>query len=246
MSRVLASMRSVGVRRDNRWLLHDVDLTIRAGEIVSMIGPNGGGKTTAVKVLAGFLSADTGTVERARDVCVGYVPQRVNIDPTLPMTVRRLMKLTGMEKDGRIDEKLSELGVLNLAESPVQKLSGGEFQRVLFARALLKNPNLLILDEPSQGLDLPGEAELYKQIVDIRDRLNCGILLICHNLHIVMARADTVVCLNRHVCCAGTPDHITHNKEFVQLFGEDVAQSYALYHHHHDHQHRLDGGAVVS
>ena len=162
------------------------------------------------------------------------------------MTVRRLMKLTGMEKDGRIDEKLSELGVLNLAESPVQKLSGGEFQRVLFARALLKNPNLLILDEPSQGLDLPGEAELYKQIVDIRDRLNCGILLICHNLHIVMARADTVVCLNRHVCCAGTPDHITHNKEFVQLFGEDVAQSYALYHHHHDHQHRLDGGAVVS
>ncbi|MCY3769402.1 MAG: metal ABC transporter ATP-binding protein [Gammaproteobacteria bacterium] len=241
MSRVLANLRSVGVQRDHRWLLHEVDLTIQAGEIVSMIGPNGGGKTTAVQVLIGFLPPDAGTVERAGGLNIGYVPQRVQVNAALPMTVRRLMQLTGPQDDGKIDERLSELGVLDLAESPVQQLSGGEFQRVLFARALLKSPDLLILDEPSQGLDISGESRLYDRIADVRDRLDCGVLLVCHNLHMVMARSDTVVCLNRHVCCAGKPAQIASNEEFVQLFGPDIAKSHALYPHQHDHRHRLDG-----
>ena len=246
MSLLLAGMQSVGVRQDNRWLLRDIDLTIRSGEIVSLIGPNGGGKTTVVKVLVGSVLPDTGTVERAGGICIGYVPQRVSIDSTLPITVRRLMKLTKKNNDREINEILSELGIFKLAESPVQKLSGGEFQRVLFARALLRKPNLLILDEPSQGLDISGEAQLYDQIVKVRDRLKCGVLLVCHNLHVVMARADTIVCLNGHVCCAGKPDQVTNNEEFLQLFGEEAAKSHALYQHEHDHKHLLDGGFVSS
>ena len=241
MDSMLAALRSAGVIRSGRWLIQNIDLSIQRGEIVSLIGPNGSGKTTVAKVISGSIALDSGTVSRGKDIRIGYVPQRVVIDSTLPMTVRRLMKINEKFDNREVEEALDEMKILKSADQPVQELSGGEFQRALFARALLRKPDLLILDEPSQGLDFKGEIKLYNQIVDIRDRLNCGILLICHNLHMVMARTDTVLCINSHICCTGTPVHVINDKAFEELFGLEAARSHALYRHHHDHSHLLDG-----
>ena len=197
------------------------------------------------KIVAGALHPDSGSVERAEGIQVGYVPQRVHIDSTLPITVKRLMKLSQNKQESEIDEMLSRLKIQKLADFPVQRLSGGEFQRALLARALLRKPDLLILDEPSTGLDFSGEADLYNHIVDVRDSFNCGILLVCHDLHIVLAKSDTVVCLNVHICCTGKPKHIISDEEFIKLFGSDTAQSHALYLHHHDHSHNLDGSVSL-
>ncbi len=241
MDPILASLNSVGVIRNGRWLIRGIDLSIRAGEIVSLIGPNGSGKTTIAKVLSGSIAPDNGSVTRADGIRIGYVPQRLVIDTTLPMTVRRLMNINEKFDTVEIEEVLDEMNVLKLAGQPVQELSGGEFQRVLFARALLRKPDLLLLDEPSQGLDFKGEIKLYNQIVDIRDRLNCGILLACHNLHMVMAKTDSVICINSHICCAGTPIHVVNDDAFEELFGSEAARSHALYRHQHDHRHLPDG-----
>ncbi len=241
MDSMLAELKSVGVIRNGHWLIRNIDLSIRRGEIVSLIGPNGSGKTTAVNVLCGSIAPDSGSVNINRDVSIGYVPQRINISPTLPMTVRRLLNINGKFSKFEVNQALDEMNILHLARQSVQELSGGEFQRALFARALLRNPDLLVLDEPSQGLDIKGEIKLYDQVVDIRDRLNCGVLLVSHNLHMVMAKTDTVVCINVHVCCAGEPVHIVNEKSFEELFGHDTARSHALYRHHHDHSHLPDG-----
>lgn len=246
MSMLLASLDSVGVVRRDRWLIRDVGFTLRKGEIISLIGPNGAGKSTVSKVLSGLIKPDVGTVEKSPDITIGYVPQRANIAATMPMTVRRLMKLSRPCDDREIEAALEEINIKALADCPVQRLSGGEFQRALLARALLRKPDLLILDEPAQGLDIHGEAKLYGQIMEVRDRLDCGVLLICHNLHMVMAQTDTVICLNSHVCCSGTPEQVVNNREFVRLFGGDVARSHALYHHQHDHSHQIDGSIRFS
>ena len=241
MDSMLAGLQSAGVIRSGRWLIRDIDLSIRRGEIVSLIGPNGSGKTTIANVLSGSIALDIGSFVRSNGIRIGYVPQRVSIDSTLPMTVRRLMNINEKYSAIEVEEALDEMKILNSANQPVQELSGGEFQRALFARALLRKPDLLLLDEPSQGLDFKGEIKLYNQVVDIRDRLNCGILLVCHNLHMVMAKTDTVVCINCHVCCAGTPIDVVNNKSFEELFGSEAARSHALYQHRHDHRHLPDG-----
>lgn len=241
MDSLLAGLQAASVIRNGQWLIRDIDLSINRGEIVSVIGPNGSGKTTVAKVLSGSIVPDRGSVIKNSGIRIGYVPQRVGIDPTLPMTVRRMMNINGKFTTPEVDEALGEMEILNSANQPVQELSGGEFQRALFARALLRKPDLLLLDEPSQGLDFQGEINLYNQIVDIRDRLNCGILLVCHNLHMVMAKTDTVICINRHICCAGTPVHVVNDQSFVDLFGPEAARSHALYQHQHDHSHLPDG-----
>ena len=241
MDTILAGLQSAGVVRNGHWLIQNIDLSIRRGEIVSLIGPNGSGKTTVAKVLSGSITLDSGSVEIRNGIRIGYVPQRVTVDPTLPITVRRLMTISEKYYALEVEEALDEMNILNCADQPVQELSGGEFQRALFARALLRKPDLLVLDEPSQGLDFNGEIKLYNHIVDIRDRLNCGILLVCHNLHMVMAKTDTVICINRHICCAGTPVHVVNDESFQALFGQEAAHSHALYKHHHDHSHLPDG-----
>ncbi len=242
----LASLHAVSVKRNGRWLVQDIDLTVHRGEIVSLIGPNGAGKTTVAQILSGSIKPDKGSVVRASGTKIGYVPQRINVDATLPMTIHRLMSVPHRVPTGEIDEVLEILDILHLRNSPVQNLSGGEFQRALFARALLRKPDLLILDEPNQGLDFRGQGKLYDQIDEARKRLNCGVLLVCHDLHVVMAQTDTVICMNVHICCTGTAEQIQFDQAYLKLFGHKALESHAIYTHSHDHSHQLDGSITKS
>ncbi len=237
----LVTLSDVGVRRGGRWLVRGVDLSIAPGEIVTLIGPNGSGKSTTAKAALGILKADQGTVRRRHALRIGYVPQKLSIDRTLPLTVRRLMALTEKQTDADISTALEEVGLATYGDAEVQHLSGGEFQRALLARAIVRKPDLLILDEPVQGVDFNGETALYDLIGTIRDRTGCGILLISHDLHVVMAGTDTVICLNGHVCCRGAPDLVAKSPEYLRLFGARAASSLALYRHDHDHTHLPDG-----
>jgi len=263
----LVAAKGLGVRGDGRWLVHDIDLDVRRGEIVTVIGPNGGGKTTLARALLGLVPAAAGRIERAAGLRIGYVPQRLQIDRTLPLSVGRLMTATHRASADEVTAALAETGVAALCDRPVQALSGGEFQRVMLARALLRRPDLLVLDEPVQGVDFGGEAMLYQLIADLRDRRHLGILMVSHDLHVVMAATDRVICLNAHVCCTGAPQAVTRDPEYLKLFGphahihghadaDDVgdvdvdanvlgeAPAYALYAHHHDHHHEVDGSVI--
>ncbi|MBB3607605.1 metal ABC transporter ATP-binding protein [Rhizobium sp. BK602] len=240
-SRPLVSLQDVGVRRDGRWLVRGVDFSVSRGEIVTLIGPNGSGKSTSAKAAIGVLKPDEGRVERVTGLKVGYVPQKLAVDWTLPLSVHRLMTLTGPLSQSELTAALEAVGIAHLAKAEVQHLSGGEFQRALLARAIARKPDLLVLDEPVQGVDFNGEIALYDLIKSIRNSEGCGILLISHDLHVVMAATDTVVCLNGHVCCRGTPQTVSQSPEYVRLFGTRAAQSLAIYSHHHDHTHLPDG-----
>ncbi len=240
-SETLVEMHNAGVFRAGRWLVRGVDLTVKRGEIVTLIGPNGSGKSTTAKTAIGVMQPTEGHVHRLKKLRVGYVPQKVSLDWTLPLSVERLMTLTAPASQAEIRAALEAAGVGHLAGRQVAALSGGEFQRSLLARALLRKPDLLVLDEPVQGVDFTGEVALYELIRDIRDRTGCGILMISHDLHIVMADTDTVICLNGHVCCRGAPQSVMESPEYNRLFGARAAQSLALYSHHHDHTHLADG-----
>ncbi|KQV27555.1 zinc ABC transporter ATP-binding protein [Rhizobium sp. Root1203] len=242
----LVSLSNVGVRRNGRWLVRGVDFSVSRGEIVTLIGPNGSGKSTTVKTAIGVLKPDEGRVDRASGLKVGYVPQKLAIDWTLPLTVRRLMTLTGPLSDTDMMAALDAVGLSHMAGAEVQHLSGGEFQRALMARAIARKPDLLVLDEPVQGVDFSGEIALYDLIKSIRNTSGCGILLISHDLHVVMAATDTVICLNGHVCCRGTPQAVTQSAEYVRLFGSRAAQALAVYSHNHDHTHLPDGRVLHS
>ncbi len=243
-ARPLIEATGIGVRRDGRWLIRHVDLTIRPREIVTLIGPNGSGKSTTARTALGLIPPDEGTVERAADLTVGYVPQTLAIDWTLPLTVARLMRLTARPSDAAIAAALERVGIAHLAGAHVQHLSGGEFQRALLARAIVRSPDLLVLDEPVQGVDFSGQVAIYDLIRTIRDETGCGILMISHDLHVVMADTDSVLCLNGHVCCRGSPQSVIESPEYLQLFGKRAAETLAIYRHHHDHAHRPDGSVV--
>ncbi|HTV68567.1 MAG TPA: ATP-binding cassette domain-containing protein [Rhizobiaceae bacterium] len=242
-AQTLVALSGVGVFRSGRWTVRGVDLTLRRGEILTLIGPNGSGKSTTAKVVTGVLKPTEGTVARAPGLRVGYVPQKLAVDWTMPLTVERLMSLTAPLSKTEIDAALAAVGIPHLAKAEVQALSGGEFQRALLARALARKPDLLVLDEPVQGVDFTGEVALYELIRSVRDTTGCGILLISHDLNVVMAGTDTVICLNGHVCCSGTPDSVATSPEYLKLFGTRAADSLAIYRHHHDHTH-LPGGRV--
>lgn len=237
----LISMKNVGVFRNNKWLVSGVDLSISRGEIVTLIGPNGSGKSTTAKVATGVMKHNQGEVNRLNNLKIGYVPQKLTIDWTLPLTVQRLMTLTGRHTKKDIKKALEAVGAAHLSMSSVQTLSGGEFQRVLLARAMIRKPDLLVLDEPVQGVDFSGEVALYELIKQIRDETDCGILMISHDLHVVMADTDTVICLNGHVCCTGAPEQVAQSPEYLALFGAHASQTLAIYQHNHDHAHLPDG-----
>ncbi|WP_172122551.1 MULTISPECIES: ATP-binding cassette domain-containing protein [unclassified Devosia] len=242
----LISMSGAGVRRGARVLVEGVDLAIRRGEIVTLIGPNGSGKSTTAKMATGVLKPTMGTVTRLPGLRIGYVPQKLTIDWTLPLTVERLMTLTGRFSRSEIEAALDLVGARRLLGAAVQELSGGEFQRVLFARATIRKPDLLVLDEPVQGVDFAGEVALYELVRQIRDSSRAGILMISHDLHVVMAETDTVICLNGHVCCTGTPAAVKRSPEYLALFGPRAAETLAIYEHHHDHEHHDDGCVVAA
>lgn len=237
----LVRLENAGIRRDGRWLVRGVDFSVSPGEIVTLIGPNGSGKSTSAKMAIGVLKPNEGRVERSRPFTVGYVPQKLAIDWTMPLTVRRLMTLTTRLSSTELLAALEAVGMAHLVDAEVQNLSGGEFQRALFARAIARKPDLLVLDEPVQGVDFAGEIALYDLITSIRNTTGCGILLISHDLHVVMAATDTVICLNGHICCRGTPEAVSRSPEYQRLFGAAAGRTLAVYNHHHDHTHLPDG-----
>lgn len=226
-------------------VLENVRLAVNPGEIVTLIGPNGAGKTTLVRAVLGLLKPNAGSVWRKPKLRVGYMPQKLHVDPTLPLSVLRFLRLVPGVDRVRALAALVEVGAAQVIDSPLQGISGGELQRVLLARALLREPELLVLDEPVQGVDVAGQAELYQLITRLRDRHGCGVLMVSHDLHLVMSTTDQVVCLNRHVCCSGHPEQVSSDPAFVELFGTNAAKSLAVYHHHHDHAHGLHGEVVA-
>ena len=237
---IWVKLNNVGIQQNGKWLVKGVSLEVEKGKIVTLIGPNGSGKSTTAKIALGIYKNIEGNVEKLTNN-IGYVPQKISIDWTLPLRVKDFMVLTDNIKDELIDEALSLTGVIHLKEKNLGNLSGGEFQRVLLARAISKKPELLVLDEPVQGVDFTGEIALYELIKKISEKLNCGILLISHDLHTVMSATDHVVCLNGHVCCSGSPKDVARNNEYKALFGEQASQTLSVYEHKHDHEHSVDG-----
>jgi zinc transport system ATP-binding protein len=233
----LLSARDASLELGGRRILDGVTIDVRAGEIVTIIGPNGAGKSTLVRCLLGLVPLTSGKILRRANLRVGYVPQRFPLSANVPLDVRRLLTLTLPASDAAIDEALAETGIPQLKSATVASLSGGELQRALLARALLRKPELLVLDEPVQAVDFIGEARLYELISQIRKRHGCGILMVSHDLHMVMAESDHVVCLNGHVCCEGGPEKVQGDPEFAKLFGPAASRVIAAYTHHHDHDH---------
>ena len=237
---ILVELHKAGFKQNNKWLVEGVSLKVEKGKIVTLIGPNGSGKSTTAKIALGIYKNIEGTVEKYTNK-VGYVPQKISIYWTLPLRVYYFMLLTEDISDEVIDEALALTGVTHLKDKNLGNLSGGEFQRVLIARAISKKPELLVLDEPVQGVDYTGEIALYGLIKKISDTLNCGILLISHDIHTVMTATDHVVCLNGHVCCSGSPMDVAKNNEYKTLFGEQASQILSVYEHKHDHVHSDEG-----
>ena len=238
---ILLQTQNLSLLVGERKLLSNISLTVSKGEIVTVIGPNGAGKTTLLRVLLGLIPANSGSIFKKPKLRIGYLPQKVSVDPILPLSVSRIMNLTGNFSSLQIENALEETGVDSLKNKPVFQLSGGEFQRVMLARALLRSPELLVLDEPVQGVDYMGESELYNLIGKLRKSHGCGVLMVSHDLHVVMASTDRVLCLNQHICCEGQPEDVSRHPEYLRLFGLDSGSALAIYSHHHNHTHHLSG-----
>jgi len=241
VSDALLSARDVSLTLNGRSILDHVTIDVRPNEIVTVIGPNGAGKSTLVRCLLGLQPITSGEIVRSKALRIGYVPQRFPQTPNVPLDVRRLLSLTLKPSESEIDAALAETGIAHLKHAAVARLSGGELQRALLARALLRKPELLVLDEPVQAVDFMGEARMYELISEIRRQHGCGILMVSHDLHMVMAESDHVVCLNGHVCCEGGPSKVQQDPEFARLFGPSAARMIAAYTHHHDHDHESHG-----
>ena len=237
---LLVKLEKTGVYKNNKWLVKDVSLEVNKGKIVTLIGPNGSGKSTTAKIALGLYKDIEGKVEKFTDK-IGYVPQKISVDWALPIRVIDFMNLTQDLTNAELNDALTLTGMNHMKNNSLNDLSGGEFQRVLMARAIAKKPELLVLDEPVQGVDFTGEIALYKLIKNISESLKCGILLISHNLHVVMSKTDYVLCLNGHVCCSGTPVAVANDKKYKELFGDDVSKILSIYEHKHDHTHSSDG-----
>ncbi|MGB3407222.1 MAG: metal ABC transporter ATP-binding protein [Jannaschia sp.] len=237
MTAPLVEMQALTIRQGGQTILHDVSLTLMPGEIVTIVGPNGSGKSTLLRALIGAIRPASGRVTRRANLRIGYVPQKLVIDRSMPLTVRRFLCLPRSIPAPIAEAALLRAGVGSLADKQMADLSGGQFQRVLLARGLLSEPQLLVLDEPTQGLDQPGSAAFYRQIEAIRQELGCAVLMVSHELHVVMAASDRVICLNGHVCCEGHPEQVASAPEYRALFGTGTQGALALYRHEHGHSH---------
>lgn len=233
----LISTQNLTLVLDGQTVLENVNIAIEKGEIVTIVGPNGSGKSSLLRALIGALKPASGSVTRADGLRIGYVPQKLQIDATLPLTVQGFLNLPHRHPRTVVNDALHKAGVGDLAKRQMADLSGGQFQRVLLARALLNAPDILILDEATQGLDQPGAAAFYRQIEEVRREMGCAVLMVSHDLHVVMAASDRVLCLNGHVCCEGTPEIVADAPEYRALFGTGTQGALALYRHEHTHSH---------
>jgi len=240
-NKLILNAKNISLNSHDKILLSNISLKIYTGEIVTIIGPNGAGKTTLIRVLLGLISPNSGCVIKKHNLRIGYLPQKINIVPILPLSVSRIMNLTGNYNNNEIINALEETGVASLKNKPLLQLSGGELQRVMLSRALLRNPDLLVLDEPVQGIDYLGQSELYKLIGNLRKSHGCGVLMVSHDLHVVMASTNRVICLNQHICCEGQVEDVSRHPEYLRLFGLDTASALAVYSHNHDHTHNISG-----
>lgn len=240
----LVSLRDIGLDFKQRTVLDQISFDIHRREILTIIGPNGAGKSCLLKLILGLYPPSRGTLQRASGLTIGYMPQKLTIDPSLPLSVERFLALARPRDSQGIDQALARVGARSLRKAPVQQLSGGEFQRVLLARALLRHPDLLVLDEPAQGVDLQGQQALYRLLAQLREEHGFAILMVSHDLHFVMAQTDQVLCLNQHVCCSGTADAVVKHPEYLALFSGSAIEDIGVYTHHHDHHHDLHGHVV--
>lgn len=238
MSKQLLNLATVSKRFAQRLVLDNISMAITQGEITTVIGPNGAGKSTLLKIILGLIAPDSGTIERSSELRIGYMPQKLYVDPTLPLTTQRFLRLADTASSA-CDKALELTGISHLKHNEFQNLSGGEMQRVLLARAIVRRPNLLVLDEPVQGVDINGQNELYRIITNLTKILNCAVVLVSHDLHLVMSDSDHVICLNHHICCQGKPEKVTRDPAYIDIFGNT-----SIYNHQHNHQHNLHGQIV--
>lgn len=238
----LINLEGVTYQHQQKTIVEAIHLKVGFSEIITIIGPNGAGKTTLLKLILGLIQPTAGTIWRSEPLKIGYMPQRIEINPLLPLTVKGLLLLSQPAPihEVSLKEALERVRAGYLIKQSLQTLSGGEWQRVLLARALLRQPNVLVLDEPAQGVDIIGQTEFYQLLADLRKDLNCSIILVSHDLHLVMAATDKVICLNRHICCSGHPEMVMNDPHYQQLFGVDLKPSIVPYIHHHDHRHDGD------
>lgn len=241
----LTTLKNISVSFNSQQVLTNISLSLQPGRILTLLGPNGAGKSTLVRVVLGLITPTIGSIEHQAGLRIGYVPQKLHLDATLPLTVSRFMHLKPNVKKADILPALKRVQAAHLLDKPMQKLSGGEHQRVLLARALLNQPQLLVLDEPTQGVDVNGQLALYDLIDQLRKELNCAVLMVSHDLHLVMAKTDDVLCINQHICCSGTPDVVSTHPEFIAMFGNRRAEHLAIYRHNHNHRHDLKGRIVL-
>lgn len=243
MSNTLIQFDQVTYSHQSRVILDKISLELLPETITTLIGPNGAGKSTLVKLASGLLAPTAGHIIRVPQLRIGYMPQKLSLDRSLPIKVSRFLSFAEPSRQARNDA-MQLLGISHLKSQQVHDLSGGELQRVLLARAILRKPHVLILDEPLQGVDITGQTELYTLIAKLKEDLGCAILMVSHDLHLVMAQTDSVLCLNGHICCHGKPESVTQHPEYLKLFGHRASENLAVYTHHHDHHHTLHGDAV--
>ncbi len=242
----LVRLRDVNVQFGTNHVVQNVNLDLHKDCITTLIGPNGAGKTTLVRVVLGLIKPTTGNVWQQPGLSIGYMPQKLHIDRTFPLTVKRFLQTARIRNEDTMISALEAVSAEHLLTHSMHDLSGGETQRIMLARALLREPQLLVLDEPVQGVDINGQVELYNLIGQIRKQRGCGVLMISHDLHLVMSSTDHVICLNRHICCSGHPEHVSNDPSFIDLFGQQGANSFALYSHHHNHSHDTHGDVITA
>ena len=237
MSDALITLNNITLSHNGKNVLDDVSFKLHQGEFVTLIGPNGAGKSSLIKILLGVIKQDSGSVTYQEDISLGYTPQTFTANPFIPISVKDFLTLNQKLDSVFMQQTFDLTGINELLQLPLKNLSGGELQKVLLSRALLNKPNVLILDEPAQNLDVDGQMQLYKLIQDIHQQQNCAVLMVSHDLHRVMKESTQVLCLYHHICCEGLPESILKDEKFNDLFADQINELMATYEHHHNHHH---------